>query len=133
MNKEFDALRANKIWVVVPPNPDQNVIGCKWVYKIKRRADGSLERYKARLVTKGFHQEEGIDFFEIYSPVVRPTTIRVILTLALSYGWPLRQLNVSNAFSHGDLQETVHMQQLPGLWISLNRITYACCLKLFTA
>lgn len=83
MNKEFDALRANKTWVLVPPNPDQN---CKWVYKIKRRADGSLERYKARLVTKGFHREEGIDFFETYSPAVRPTTIRVILTLALSYG-----------------------------------------------
>lgn len=99
---------------MVPFSPDFNVVGCKWVYKIKRRADGSLEQYKAQLVAKGFHQEEGVDYFETFSPVVRPTTIRLVLTLALSYGWPLQQLDVHNAFLNGTLQETVYMAQPPG-------------------
>lgn len=84
MNKEYAALLANHTWILVPPNDDQNIVRCKWVYKVKRRADGSLERYKACLVAKGFHQE-GIDFFKPFSPVVRPTTIRVVLTLVISY------------------------------------------------
>lgn len=86
MNKEYAALLANHMWILVPPNDDQNIVGYKRVYKVKRRADGSLERYKACLVAKDFHQEKGIDFFETFSPVVRPTTIRVVLTLVLSYG-----------------------------------------------
>lgn len=75
MSKEYAALLSNGTWDLVPSSLDQNVVGCKWVFKVKQRADGTLERYKAQLVTKGFHQEEGVDFFEIYSPIVRLTTI----------------------------------------------------------
>uniref|UniRef100_A0A2N9I5M9 Reverse transcriptase Ty1/copia-type domain-containing protein n=1 Tax=Fagus sylvatica TaxID=28930 RepID=A0A2N9I5M9_FAGSY len=74
MNSEFDALLKNHTWSLVPPNSSQNQIGCKWVFRIKRHADGSVERYKARLIAKGFHQQPGVDYAETYSPVIKPTT-----------------------------------------------------------
>jgi Reverse transcriptase (RNA-dependent DNA polymerase) len=84
------------------------------VFKTKRNSDGSIERHKARLVANGFNQVCGIDFEKTYSPVVRPTTIRVTLSLALNLNWTLRQLDVSNAFLNGDLNEQVFMQQPQG-------------------
>lgn len=91
-----------------------NIIGCKWVYRIKRKADGTIERYKAPLVAKGFHQQPGLDYNETFNPVVKPTTIRTVLTIAVSRGWSMRQLDVYNAFLHGVLNETVYMAQPPG-------------------
>jgi hypothetical protein len=114
MNKEFDALLQNGTWTLVPTSPSMNIVGCKWVFRIKRKADGSIERYKARLVAKGFHQQPGIDFGETYSPVVKPITIRTVLTIAVTAGWPIHQIDVSNAFLHGVLQEDVYMSQPPG-------------------
>jgi hypothetical protein len=114
MDCEFDALVKNKTWHLVPPQKGNNVIDCKWVYKIKRKADDSLDRYKARLVAKGFKQQYGIDYEETFSPVVKSATIRTILSLAVSQGWILRQLDVQNAFLHGFLDKDVFMRQPPG-------------------
>jgi hypothetical protein len=114
MNVEFDALMRNGTWSLVPSTPNQNIIGCKWVFRIKRKADGSIERYKARLVAKGYHQQPGIDFYETYSPVIKPTTIRTVLSIAVALGWCLRQIDIQNAFLHGFLNEEVFMAQPPG-------------------
>jgi histone deacetylase 1/2 len=75
MRSEIAALHANSNWSLVPFDPSMNVVGCRWVYKIKRRADGAIDRYKACLVARGFTQQEGIDYLETFSPVVKPTTV----------------------------------------------------------
>jgi hypothetical protein len=92
----------------------RNVVGCKWVYKIKRKQDGSLNRYKVRLVAKGFKQRYGIDYDDAFNPVVKIATIHIVLSIAVSRGWNLRQLDVQNAFLHGYLEEEVYMQQPSG-------------------
>lgn len=114
MEDEFSALHRQQTWTLVPPDPSQNVVGCKWVYKVKRNSDGTVSRYKARLVAKGFHQQPGIDYDETFIPVIKPTTVRIILTIAAHFQWPLRQLDISNAFLHGFLKEDVHMSQPQG-------------------
>ncbi|XP_019052678.1 PREDICTED: uncharacterized protein LOC109114470 [Nelumbo nucifera] len=85
MSKEFQALVQNKTWNLVPYHSSMNVVGSKWVYKIKQKPDGSVDRYKDRLVAQGFTQILGVDFFGIVSPVIKPTTIRTILSLAVSH------------------------------------------------
>jgi hypothetical protein len=114
MNAEILALERNKTWHLVPPRKGRNVIDCKWVYKIKRKQDGSLDRYKACLVAKGFRQRYGIDYEDTFSPVVKAATIRIVLSIVVSRGWPLRQLDVQNTFLHGDLEEELYMRQPPG-------------------
>jgi hypothetical protein len=114
MNLEFDALLKNRTWNLVPSLPSQNLIGCKWVFRVKCHADGSIERFKARLVAKGFHQQPGIDYGETYSPVIKPTTVCAILSIAISVGWSIRQIDIQNAFLHGHLSEDVFMAQPPG-------------------
>ncbi|KAM1044365.1 hypothetical protein ACFX2A_036318 [Malus domestica] len=111
MQDEFNPLQSTGTWTLVPPSSSYNVVGCKWVFRIKKKPDGTIERFKARLVAKGYHQEEGIDFQETFSPVAKPVTIRVILSLAVQFNWFLNQLDISNAFLHGDLKEDVYMQQ----------------------
>ena len=98
MSEEFDALVRNRTWELVPSTSSHNTVGCKWVFHIKRSPDGSISRYKARMVASGFHQRPGLDYIETFSSVVKTTTIRVILSVTISPGWPLRQLNVNNAF-----------------------------------
>ncbi|KAK0588502.1 hypothetical protein LWI29_001710 [Acer saccharum] len=101
----------NATWDLVPSHPSQNVMGCKWIFRIKHHPDGSVARYKARLVAKGFHQCPSVDFNETFSPVVKPVTILLILTIAITNGWPLRQLDVNNAFLQGTLTDDVFMVQ----------------------
>ena len=110
MQSEFSALTKNNTRVLVPRPPHVNVVSCKWVYKLKQHADGSLDKYKARLVARGFTQQYGVDYQDTFSHVVKPATVRLILSLANSSGWHLRQIDVSNAFLHGFLNEEVFMQ-----------------------
>jgi hypothetical protein len=127
MSSELTALLSHNTWLLVPPPPQCNIVGCKWVFRVKRHADGSVDRFKARLVAKGFHQRPGLDYKETFSPVVKPVTIRAVLTIAIMQGWSLRQLDVNNAFLHGHLTEKVYMQQPPG-FKSLEHPHHVCCL-----
>ena len=95
---EFNALMNNGTWTLVPRLSHTNVVGCKWLFQIKRNSDGSVSQYKARLVAKGFTQTPGLDFKEIFAPVVKTQTIKVVLTLALGQGWSLHQMDVNNSF-----------------------------------
>lgn len=124
MNKELEALHHNKTWVVTDLPPGKKPIGCKWVFKIKYKSDGTIERHKARLVAKGYTQVEGIDFFDTFSPVAKLTTIRLLLASASSQNWHLHQLDVHNAFLHGHLEEEIYMQ-LPLVYLPINQIRFA--------
>jgi histone deacetylase 1/2 len=114
MEQEFKALLHNETWKLVPPISGVNVIDFKWVFKVKKHVDGSIERYKVRLVAKGFKQRYDLDYKDTFSPVVKPTTIRLLLSLAVTRGWSIHQVDVHNAFYHGVLEEEVYLRQPPG-------------------
>lgn len=116
MQAEFTALQDNETWELVPRPTDRPIIRCMWLFRHKFKADGSLERYKARLCINGNSQTVGIDCEDTFSPVVKPATIRTVLSLAVSWSWPIHQLDVKNAFLHGELNETVFMHQPPGFY-----------------
>ncbi|GJX97393.1 ribonuclease H-like domain-containing protein [Tanacetum coccineum] len=128
MCDEYKALIDNKTWVLVPRPSNVNIVRSMWLYKHKYNADGSLSRYKARLVANGRSQQQGIDCDETFSPVVKPATIRTVLSLAVSRQWPIHQLDVKNAFLHGHLTETVYMHQPPGFTDSTHS-DYVCLLQ----
>jgi hypothetical protein len=114
MTNELHALIQNETWHLTSPSPGINIIDCEWGFRLKQKPDGSIDRYKARLVTKGFKQQYGIDYADTFSPIVKPTTIRVLLSLAVTHSWDLRQIDIHNAFLHGFLNEDVYMCQPPG-------------------
>ena len=122
MDAEINALQANHTWTEVDLPPEKRAVSSKWVYKIKLKVDGTLERYKARLVIRGNTQKEGIAYTETFSPVVKMTTIRTIIALAAARKWPLYQLDVNNAFLHRDLHEEVYMKMPKGVPNPANKV-----------
>jgi hypothetical protein len=105
MQEEMKALHKNMTWDLVRLPNGKKAIGCKWVFTIKHKADGSTELYKARLVAKGFTQIYGIDYEEKFAPVGKMNSIRVLLSIVANLDWPLHQFDIKNAFLHGDLKE----------------------------
>ncbi|KAJ9537518.1 hypothetical protein OSB04_030251 [Centaurea solstitialis] len=142
MDAEMAAILSNYTWDLVPKPSNANIVGNRWLFRHKFDSNGRLERYKARLVAQGFSQQPGLssrfgvictntfrkrrflfapifgvlhlDFDDTFSPVVKPATIRTVLSISISRNWPIHQLDVKNAFLHGDLTETVYMRQPPG-------------------
>lgn len=114
MTDEFDAMIETRTWDLALWPPNVNIVRSMWLFKHKYNADGVLSQHKARLVANGKSQEEGMDYTETFSLVVKPTTIRTVLNIGVACDWPIHQLDVKNAFSHGDLNETVYMFQPPG-------------------
>ncbi|PKI72918.1 hypothetical protein CRG98_006618 [Punica granatum] len=124
MAEELRVLELNGTWTLSALPRGKKPVDCKWVYKIKRHADGSIERYKARLVAKGFTQVEGIDFSETFAPVAKLVTIRCFLAVAIAMKWEIHQMDVHNAILHGDLHEEVYMSLPPSL--STARLGQVC-------
>uniref|UniRef100_A0A2N9HAF6 Integrase catalytic domain-containing protein n=1 Tax=Fagus sylvatica TaxID=28930 RepID=A0A2N9HAF6_FAGSY len=114
MEEEMHALELNHTWDLIPKPAGTSIVGCRWVFTVKQNPDGTVDRLKARLVAKGFTQTYGLDYTETFSPVAKLNSIRIIISLAANLDWPLHQLDVKNAFLHGDLTETVYMTQPPG-------------------
>ncbi|GJS54680.1 zinc finger, CCHC-type containing protein [Tanacetum coccineum] len=111
MRSEIAAIEKNKTWFLSDLPPNRKPIGLKWVFKVKRDPAGKIVKYKARLVAKGYVQKQGIDFDEVFAPVARIETIRIILALAGSYGWVVHHLDVKSAFLNGTLDEEVYVTQ----------------------
>lgn len=128
MREEINALRKNNTWELVPKPKGAELVTCKWVYKLKTKADGTIERHKARLVARGFSQQYGLDYEETFSPVAKMVTVRTIVSLAAYKGWNLWQLDVKNAFLYGELDCDIFMEQPQG-FVYKEFPNYACRLK----
>ena len=126
MSKELAALEANHTWLITSLLPCKHPIRCKWVYKLKFKLDGSTERYNARLVAKGYNQNEGINYFATFSPVAKLVTVKSFVAIATAKGWSLTQLDVNNAFLHGDLDEEVFMTLPPSFKIDSKTPAQVC-------
>ena len=125
MKEELDALSKNHTWDLVTLPPGKSVVGCKWIYKIKTRSNGSIECYKVRLVAKGFTQEYGIDYEETFALVARISSVHVLLVVvAAASKWDLFQMDVKNAFFNRDLSEEVYMQPPPGLSVESSKVCH---------
>ncbi|MCO5574355.1 hypothetical protein L7F22_028138 [Adiantum nelumboides] len=125
MQSEFNFLVSNRTWTLVPPPPDRRIVSCKWLLKRKYAPDGSISRYKARLVARGFSQVAGKDYSETYSHVLSMVSFRILVALAAHYRLHIHQMDVQTAFLHGELDEEIYMQQPPH-FVDTNDPTHVC-------
>ena len=110
MLEEYDSIFRNSAWEIVPRPVDKSVVGSRWIYKIKQASDGSVEKYKAIFVARGFSQIEGIDYEETFAPVARYYSIRTILALSAQMGWHIHQMDVKTVFLNGIIEEEVYIE-----------------------
>ena len=114
MQQEIDSIHKNHTWDLVDLPEGKKPIGTKWVFKVKRKYDGQIDRYKARLVVKGYAQQKGIDYDETFAPTSRASTVRSLVAVAAYHGWKVHQMDIKTAFLNGDLQEEVYVDQPSG-------------------
>eukprot|EP00253_Pinus_taeda_P013832 PITA_13832 len=118
MQKEYDSLIKNGTWKLVGPPLGTKPIGCKWVYKNKYKADGSLDKHKSKLVAKGFAQKEGVNYEENFSPTTKWATIQTLFALTFQNGWKVHQMDVKTSFWNGDLKENIFVSQPKGFAVN---------------
>jgi hypothetical protein len=128
MTEEYQSIIKNDVWEIVSRSKSKDVISSKWFFKIKHAADGSIEKYKARFVARGFSQKEGIDYEETFAPVARYTSIRTIITLAAKMKWKLHRMDVKKAFLNGVIEEELYIEQPQGFEVE-DRKSHVCKLK----
>jgi hypothetical protein len=114
MEEEMKSITDNKTWSMEEMPAGHRAIGLKWVFKLKRNEDSQVVKHKARLVAKGYVQKEGIDFSEVFAPVARLESVRLLLTIAAHRSWEVHHMDVKSAFLNGELKEAVYVQQPPG-------------------
>jgi hypothetical protein len=128
MAEEYQSILKNDVWDIVPRPEGKSVVTSKWIYKIKHVADGSVEKYKARFLARGFSQVEGIDYEETFAPVARYTSIRTIIALTISMGWEPHQIDVKTTFLNGEIEDEFYIEQLEGFVIHDDK-SHVCRLK----
>jgi hypothetical protein len=128
MIEECQSIIKNDVWEIVPRPKRKDVVYSKWLFKIKHVVDGSIEKYKTRVVARGFSQKEGIDYEETFTPVSRYTSIRTIIALATKMKWKLHQMDVKKDFLNGVMEEEVYIEQPQGFEVE-DRKTHVCRLK----
>lgn len=128
MMEEYQSILKNDVWDIVPRPEGKSIVSSKWIYKIKHFAEGSIEKYKARFVARGFSQKEGIDYDETFAPIARYTSIRTIISLATILGWKLHQMDVKTAFLNGQVEEEVYIEQPDGFVVQ-RKESHVCKLR----
>ena len=114
MLEEMRALEKNRTWELVDLLQGKQPVGCKWIFTIKHTPEGKVEKYKARLVAKGYTQTYGIDYDETFAPVAKMNSVRTLISCVVNLDWDIYQMDVKNAFLHGDLHEELYMHIPPG-------------------
>jgi hypothetical protein len=109
--KEYNSIMKNDVWEVVPRPEGKSVVTSKWLYKLKHVADGSIEKYKAHFVARGFSEVEGVDYDETFALIARYTSIRAMISIAAEMGWKIHQMDVKTAFLNGLIEEEVYIEQ----------------------
>ena len=128
MTEEYQSIMKNDVWDILPKLENKSVVSLKWIHKIKHATDGSIEKYKARFVARGFSQKEGFDYEERFVPVARCMSIRTIMALASMMKWDLHQMDVNTSFLNGVIEEEVYIEQPQGFKVE-DRRTHVCKLK----
>ena len=128
MVEEYQSIMKNYVWEIISRYEGKSIVTFRWIYKIKHGADGSIEKYKARFVARGFSQKEGVDYDETFAPVAQYTSIRSIIAIASSIGWKLHQTDVKTTFLNGIIEEEVYIEQPEGFVVH-GKESHVCKLK----